>query len=199
MDLGLLRRPAGNDQAMTDNPRQMPRIYGAYLQVADLDRSLSFYRDVLALKVDWNDGTLAVLHGPVESADTLVIREIAAKAPRRLYQTGVTRVFLRVSDSADLDRAEEWFTRENVHYQRHRDKSADSIGLRDPDGLQIVLLWINEELHSEPPPAWLYWYRLELVPLRVQPDPQSPARVRPEARAVESADPAEELPRALQH
>jgi catechol 2,3-dioxygenase-like lactoylglutathione lyase family enzyme len=159
MDPGLLRLPAGNEQTVTGNPRQMPRFYGAYLQVADLDRSLSFYRDVLALKVDWNDGTLAVLHGPVESADTLVLREIGRKAPRRLYQTGVTRVFLRVGGTAELDRAEEWFTREEVHYQRYHDASADSIGVRDPDGLQIVLLWINEAVHSEPPPAWLYWYR----------------------------------------
>jgi catechol 2,3-dioxygenase-like lactoylglutathione lyase family enzyme len=159
MDLGLLRLSAGNERTVTANPRQMPRIYGAYLQVADLDRSLAFYRDVLALKVGWNDGTLAILHGPVESADTLVLREIGKKAPRRLYQTGVTRVFLRVSDTTDLDRAEQWFTREDVHYQRYRDKSADSIGVRDPDGLQIVLLWINEEVPAEPPPAWLYWYR----------------------------------------
>jgi catechol 2,3-dioxygenase-like lactoylglutathione lyase family enzyme len=130
-----------------------------YLQVADLDRSLAFYRDVLALKVDWNDGTLAVLHGPVESADTLIIREIGRKTRRRLYQAGVTRVFLRVSDSADLDRAEEFLTRERLQFQRHRDKTADSLGVRDPDGVQIVLLWINEQIHAEPPPAWLYWYR----------------------------------------
>ena len=160
MDPGLLRRPAGNEQTVTDNPRQMPRIYGAYLQVADLDRSLSFYRDVLALKVDWNDGTLAILHGPVESADTLVLREIGKTAPSRLNQIGVTRVFLRVGDCADLDRAEAQFTREEVPFERHRDASADSIGVRDPDGLKIVLLWINQELHAEPPPAWLYWYRL---------------------------------------
>jgi catechol-2,3-dioxygenase len=155
MDLGRL----GMSKAMTDNPRQMPRIYGVYLQVADLDRSLSFYRDVLALRVDWNDGTLAVLHGPVESADALVIRQIGKKARHRLCEAGVTRVFLRVGDSADLDRAQEFLTREEVRHQRHHDKTADSIGVRDPDGLQIVLLWVNEDVHAEPPPAWLYWYR----------------------------------------
>jgi catechol 2,3-dioxygenase-like lactoylglutathione lyase family enzyme len=159
MDPGLLRLPAGNEQTVTADPRQMPRFYGAYLQVADLDRSLSFYRDVLALKVDWNDGTLAILHGPVESADTLILREIGQEAAHPLYQTGVTRVFLRVAGTAELDRAEEWFIREQVHYQRYHDTSADSIGVRDPDGLQIVLLWINEAVHAEPPPAWLYWYR----------------------------------------
>jgi catechol-2,3-dioxygenase len=47
----------------TDNSPQLSGLYGAYLQVGDLHRSLSFYRDVLALDVVWNDGTLAILHG----------------------------------------------------------------------------------------------------------------------------------------
>jgi catechol 2,3-dioxygenase-like lactoylglutathione lyase family enzyme len=38
-------------------------LFGVYLQVGDLDRSLSFYRDVLGLEVVWNHGALAVLHG----------------------------------------------------------------------------------------------------------------------------------------
>ena len=35
-----------------------PGIFGVYLQVRDLDRSLSFYQEALGLKVDWNDGTV---------------------------------------------------------------------------------------------------------------------------------------------
>jgi catechol 2,3-dioxygenase-like lactoylglutathione lyase family enzyme len=155
---GLLPLPAGNEQTVTDNPRQMPRIFGVYLQVADLNRSLSFYRDVLALKVDWNDGELAVLHGPVESADTLVLRQIGDDARHDLGEAGVTRVFLHVRDSADLDRAEDCLTREEVRYHRHRDTSAEGIGVRDPDGLEIVLLWIREKVPAKAPPAWLYWY-----------------------------------------
>ena len=41
---------AGNQQ-MTGNASQLSGLFGVYLQVGELDRSLSFYRDVLALEV----------------------------------------------------------------------------------------------------------------------------------------------------
>ena len=63
-------------------------IFSVYLQVGDLGRSLSFYRDGLGLEVAWNDGMLAVLDGPDESAATLVIREVGAGAKQGLGQTG---------------------------------------------------------------------------------------------------------------
>ena len=44
---------------VTDNTPQLSGLFGVYLQVGDLDRSLSFYRDVLALEVVRNDGGLA--------------------------------------------------------------------------------------------------------------------------------------------
>jgi len=99
---------------MTDNPPPMPGMFGVYLQVADLDRSLWLYRDVLALNVDWNDGALAVLHGPVRPGNTVVIREIGEKARHDLGEAGVTRLFWQVSDSADLDRAEVLLTRQQA-------------------------------------------------------------------------------------
>jgi catechol 2,3-dioxygenase-like lactoylglutathione lyase family enzyme len=39
--------------------------FSVYLQVANLGRSLAFYRDGLGLEVTWNDDELAVLRGPV--------------------------------------------------------------------------------------------------------------------------------------
>jgi hypothetical protein len=30
--------------------------------------------------------------------------------------------------------------------------------MHDPDGLEIVLLWIGEKDPATGPPAWLYWY-----------------------------------------
>lgn len=143
---------------MTDNPPPMPGMFGVYLQVADLGRSLWFYRDLLALNVDWNDGALAVLHGPPEPGNTLVIREIGEKARHDLGEAGVTRVFWQARDSADLDRAEELLTRQEVRYKRHRDTNLDGIGVRDPDGLEIILLCVSENVRAGAPPAWLYWY-----------------------------------------
>ena len=142
---------------MTDNPPPMPGIFGVYLQVADLERSLRFYRDVLALDVAWNDGALAMLHGPGKPGDTLVLRPIGEIARHHLGEAGVTRVFWRVSESADLDRAEELLIRQDVRYRRHRDTNLDGIGVRDPDGLEIILLCTSQKAPAERPPAWLYW------------------------------------------
>ena len=138
---------------------QLPGLFGVYLQVGDLDRSLSFYRDVLALEVIWNDGALAVLHGHRAPADSLVIREIGQAARHPMGKAGVTRVLWRTWDRAELDSAEEHLTRQQVTYQRHRDAEVDGITTHDPDGLEIVFLWAGEKVPVTGPPAWLYWYR----------------------------------------
>jgi len=143
---------------VTDNTSQLSGFFGVYLQVGDLDRSLSFYRDVLAMEVVWNEGGLAILHGHRAPADSLVIREIGKAAQPNLGEAGVTRVLWRVGDPADLDSAEELLTRQQVPYQRHRGAEVDGITMHDPDGLEIVLLWIGEKVQATGPPSWLYWY-----------------------------------------
>jgi catechol-2,3-dioxygenase len=142
---------------MTDNTSQLSGLFGVYLQVGDLERSLAFYRDVLALKVVWNDGALVVLHGHRAPADSLVIREIGNAARRKMGEAGVTRVLWRVGDPTELDGAEEHLTRQQVPYQRHRDAEIDGITMHDPDGLAIVLLWIGEKIPATGPPSWLSW------------------------------------------
>src|SRR5262252_3811565 len=143
---------------VTDNAPQLPGLFGVYLQVGDLPRSLSFYCDVLAQKTVWNDGALAVLHGQRATAESLVIREIGKAARHNMGEAGVTRVLWHAGGPADLDSAEELLTRQQVPYQRHRDAEVDGITMHDPDGLEIVLLWIGEKVQATGPPSWLYWY-----------------------------------------
>ena len=143
---------------VTDSTPQLSGLFGVYLQVGDLDRSLSFYCDVLALKVVWNDGALAVLHTHRVHADSLVIREIGQATRHTMGESGVARILWRVGDPAELDSAEELLTRQLVRYQRHRDAEVDGITMHDPDGLEIVLLWIGEKFPAAGPPAWLHWY-----------------------------------------
>ena len=148
-----------SEEMVTDNTPQLSGLFGVYLQVGDLHRSLSFYCDVLALEVVWNDGALAVLHSHRGArADSLVIREIGEAARHKMGEAGVTRVLWRAGDPAELDSAEELLTRQQVPYRRHRDAEVDGITVRDPDGLEIVLLWIGEKVPATGPPAWLYWY-----------------------------------------
>ena len=146
------------EQIVTGNTPQLFGLFGVYLQVGDLHRSLSFYCDVLALEVVWNDGALAVLHGRRASADSLVIREIGKAARHTMGEAGVTRVLWRAEDPAELDSAEGLLTRQQVPYQRHRDAEVDGITMHDPDGLEIVLLWLGEKVPATGPPSWLYWY-----------------------------------------
>lgn len=138
---------------------QLPGLFGVYLQVPDLERSLSFYRDLLGLEVGWSDGTLAVLRSRSDTTGGLVIREISGGTRHDLGEAGVSRLFWKVSDSAELDNAEKLLARHDVQYQRHRNSTADGITLRDPDGLHIVLLCLGDEAATGAPPAWLYWYR----------------------------------------
>jgi catechol-2,3-dioxygenase len=137
----------------------MPGIFTAYLQVSDLERSLSFYRDGLGLEADWNDGTLAVLHSPGTGAHALVLREVGDGAERRLGEVGVTRIAWEMTDPADLDGAEERLSQHAVHYQRVRETDADRIFMRDPDGLTVILFHAGAPTPTGKPPASLYWYR----------------------------------------
>jgi catechol 2,3-dioxygenase len=138
---------------------QLSMVFGAYLQVRDLERSLAFYRDGLGLKVTWNDDELAMLRGPDESAGTVVLRGVPATARPGPGEIGVTRIAWRVTDPADLDHAEERLSRYGVRYQRLREKDGDRISMRDPDGLSVILFHPPEPSLSEQPPGFAYWYR----------------------------------------
>jgi len=136
----------------------MSGIFTAYLQVSDLERSLSFYQDGLGLEADWNDGTLAVLSSPGGAAHTLVLREVGDGAERRLGEVGVTRIAWQMTRPADLDDAEERLSQHAVRYQRFREADADRIVMRDPDGLTVILFHAGEPTPTGKPPASLYWY-----------------------------------------
>jgi len=136
----------------------MPGIFTAYLQVSDLERSLSFYRDGLGLEADWNDGTLAVLRSPGTPAHTLVLREVGDGAGRRLGEVGVTRLAWQMTHPADLDDAEQRLSQHAVPFQRLGEADADRIVMRDPDGLSVILFHAGEPTLTGKPPASLYWY-----------------------------------------
>src|SRR5215471_18761641 len=80
-------------------------IFSVYMQVGELERSLSFYRDALGMEVAWSDDVLAVLRGPAESAATLAIREVSGGARPGLGEAMVARIGWQVASSADLDSA----------------------------------------------------------------------------------------------
>jgi catechol 2,3-dioxygenase-like lactoylglutathione lyase family enzyme len=134
--------------------------FSAYLQVANLGRSLAFYRDGLGLEVAWNDDELAVLRGPGQPPGTLVIRQVGGDARRGMGQTGVTRIGWQVTSPADLDSAEERLARHGAQYQRPDDTNGKRITTRDPDGLEVVVFLPPEPSLAGKPPPFVYFYDL---------------------------------------
>lgn len=135
----------------------MRMIFSVYLQVTDLERSLSFYRDVLGLEVGWNDNAVAVLHGSDESEATLILREISESTRPGLGQTGVARIGWQLTSSADLDSAEERLARQGTPYKRETD--GERIVTHDPDGLSVILFLPSDPSLTGKPPGYVYWYR----------------------------------------
>ena len=125
------------------------QLFGVLVQVKDLKRSLSFYQDVLGLRVEQNDGMVALLGGR-----TLALRQIGPRATNYLGGTGVTRIAWQVPSSAELDLAEQQLQRHGIRYNRPSGETVDSIDTADPDGLSVVLL--SADVLSGSPPARLY-------------------------------------------
>jgi catechol 2,3-dioxygenase-like lactoylglutathione lyase family enzyme len=133
-------------------------IFSVYLQVGDLERSLSFYRDGLGLEVAWNDDTVAVLRGPDESPGTLALREVSGSARPGMGEAGVARIGWQVTSSAELDGAEERLTGLGVQYRRAGEEDTGRIETHDPDGLRVVLFLPDEPSLARKPPPFIYWY-----------------------------------------
>jgi len=137
----------------------LPMIFSMYLQVSDLGRSLSFYRDALGLEVAWDDDMVAVLRGAGETAANLVLREVGGETKPGLGQAGVTRIGWQMTSPAEFDSAEELLKRHWGQYQRTDVGDGARIVTHDPDGLEIVLFLANEPSLADKPPPFIYWYR----------------------------------------
>jgi catechol-2,3-dioxygenase len=140
---------APSSEWATSSALALGHIFAVLVQVRDLERSLSFYRDLLGLSVEQNDGVLALLRGAGEGVRTLALRQTGPRATHYLGGTGVTRVAWQVRSSADLDYAEQLLQRHGVRYDRPRGETADSIVTSDPDGLSVVLV-AADTLGGEP-------------------------------------------------
>jgi len=139
-------------------PEQLPaaKLFGAYCQVSNLGRSLAFYRDVMGLEVAYSDDTLAILHARNATQDSIVLRAIQ-DPPHHLGDAGITRLFWRVRDNADIDIAEGLLTEHGITHSRHKEETSDGLSFRDPDGLDIILLHLQMRKADSSPPSWLSW------------------------------------------
>lgn len=143
-----------------DEAFQLAGICSVAVQVRDLDRSLTFYRDVLGLRLVHREGWIAQLKGEGKAPPTLVLLEVGERSGS--HQTGapgLARIAWRVGRQADLDLAERLLESQGLPHGRRREEGGDIVDTRDPDRTHVLLVWLDDaQLAGERLPPHLYSY-----------------------------------------
>jgi catechol 2,3-dioxygenase-like lactoylglutathione lyase family enzyme len=127
------------------------RLGSVVLFVQDLDRSVSFYTEVLALQEADRSTTAALL----ASADgtQLILRAMGSGAAHPLGSVGVQYVVWTAAGPADLDRAERALKNRSAHQRSRSSAGVTVVEGRDPDDLPVVITYPGPDeapLHELP-------------------------------------------------
>ena len=130
---------------------QGARIDSAVMFVRDLDRSVSFYADVLALEVADRSSTAALL----ASADgtQLILRAMGSNAEHALGGIGVQYVVWTAVGKDDLERCELALKQRSAHRDTRTSEQATAVEGRDPDDIVVMIIYPGPDqapLHELP-------------------------------------------------
>jgi catechol 2,3-dioxygenase-like lactoylglutathione lyase family enzyme len=127
------------------------RIDSVVIFVHDLDLSVSFYQDVLALRATDHSPTAALL----TSADgtQLILRAMGSNAAHSLGSVGVQYVIWTAADRAELDRCERALKRRSAHRDTRISEQVTAVEGRDPDDIVVMIIYPGPDqapLHELP-------------------------------------------------
>jgi catechol 2,3-dioxygenase-like lactoylglutathione lyase family enzyme len=130
---------------------QGSRLGSVVMFVQNLDRSVSFYREVLALDVVDRSPTAALLL----SGDgcQLVLRAMGGGAVHALGGVGVQYVIWTAADEKDLDRCERVLKEFSAHRETRSGGLAKAVEGRDPDDIVVMVTYPGPDrvpLHELP-------------------------------------------------
>jgi catechol-2,3-dioxygenase len=115
------------------------RLSAAVIFVRSLDRSVSFYRELLGLTVADASTTAALL---VNDDDTqLVLRATGENAPHPLGSIGIQYLTWTVPTRADLERRAAILRQHSAYQETRTDGEATVVEGRDPDDLVVMLVY----------------------------------------------------------
>jgi catechol-2,3-dioxygenase len=122
---------------------QGPRLIGVVVYVRDLDRSVSFYRELLGLDIIDSSPTAALL--AVKDGCHLVLRATGAGSPRALGGIGLQYVTWMMPSQEDLDRAETLLKNRSAYVETRTVGGTTSVEGHDPDDITIVLAYSKDD------------------------------------------------------
>jgi catechol 2,3-dioxygenase-like lactoylglutathione lyase family enzyme len=115
------------------------RVGSVLMFVQDLDRSVDFYTDILALGVADRSPTAALL----SNADgaTLILRAMGHKAPHPLGSVGVQYVVWAAAGEEDLGRAERALAARGAHRETRSHGGVTLVEGHDPDDIAVMICY----------------------------------------------------------
>ena len=115
------------------------RIGSAVMFVQQLDRSVSFYQDVLALQVADQSPTAALLVS-LEGAE-LILRAMGSNAAHPLGGVGLQYVIWTAAGHADLERCERALKERSAYRDTRSDDGVTVIEGHDPDDTVVMIVY----------------------------------------------------------
>jgi catechol 2,3-dioxygenase-like lactoylglutathione lyase family enzyme len=128
-----------------------PRIGSVVMFVADLDRSVRFYTELLGLQVADRSSTAALLRGG--DGSQLILRSMGGNAAHALGSVGVQYVVWTATGERDLRRCEEVLKSRGAYTQTRTGAGSAAVEGRDPDGVVVVITYPGPDqapLHELP-------------------------------------------------
>ena len=107
--------------------------------VQDLDRSVDFYREVLALDVSDHSPTAALLTSG--SGSQLILRAMGSGAVHSLGGVGLQYVIWTAEDEEDLDRCERALKKLSAHRETRIGGPVKAVEGRDPDNIVVMIIY----------------------------------------------------------
>jgi catechol 2,3-dioxygenase-like lactoylglutathione lyase family enzyme len=105
--------------------------------VRELERSVSFYRELLGLKVNVRDNAAALLVSP--DGFELYLRSMGTGAHHPLGNVGIQYLVWTADDEQDLRRYEQQLRAQSGYVTRQTVDGVTVVEGRDPDGLPVLV------------------------------------------------------------
>jgi catechol-2,3-dioxygenase len=115
------------------------RLSGAVVFVRNLDRSVTFYRDLLRLQVTDRSPTAALLVN--EDGSQLVLRAFGQNAPHALGSIGLQYLTWTTTSKDELDQLAEALRQHSAYRETRTDGEITVVEGRDPDDLTVMIVY----------------------------------------------------------
>ena len=131
------------------------RLSSVVTFVQELDRSVTFYTEVLGLDVADRDATAALLVSA--NGTQLILRAMGGNAPHPLGGVGVQYVVWTAPDQDELDRCEQALKERQAYRTSRSMEGVSAIEGRDPDDIVVMVSYPGPDvLPLSKLPAWIY-------------------------------------------